>query len=168
MTIFLALTFLSGHRFHCHPGGTNLKIPSRSIKDIYLAQKEALHNQTLNLTHTSHTKQGTNPGKKQVFYFLILTREHRKFHLPANNLYFLKALILQKKFFCGGRASKKLTSVKQKKKLQSPLNKFSYISFSRSINYTGILFCCWCSGYKGILYAIPPNLRNTNIEQLDP
>lgn len=107
------LNFLSGHRFHCHPGGTNLKIPSRSIKDIYIwLKKNRSHNQTLNLTGTSHTKQETNSGKKQEFYFL--TKEHRKLHLSANNLYFLKALILQKKFFCGGRASKRLTCVKKK------------------------------------------------------
>lgn len=63
------------------------------MKDIYLAQKEPLSQPNIKL---SHTIQGTNPGKKQVFYFLILTREHRKYHLPVNNLYFLKALILQK------------------------------------------------------------------------
>ena len=104
------LNFLSGHRFHCHPGGTNLKIPSRSIKDIYIwLKKNRSHNQTLNLTGTSHTKQETNSGKRQEFYFLILTKEHRKLHLSANNLYFLKALI-----FCGGRASKRLTCVKKK------------------------------------------------------
>ena len=98
MTIFVALTFLSGHRFHCHPGGTNLKIPSRSIKDIYIwLKKNRSHNQTLNLTGTSHTKQETNSGKKQEFYFLILTKEHRKLHLSANNLYFFKSSYFTKK-----------------------------------------------------------------------